>query len=1462
MHSHNDGAPSGAAHILTSSPLPSPASEEQRAVASLLDEELAAIQLLRANGRVSQAWKSLDERGTAQDLVRQQYTGRYPFELLQNANDAVADDPSPRRVAFVLTDTALLVANSGRPFGAEELRAICSLGRSSKDPRKTIGYKGLGFKAVGEITASPQVFSPPLLFGFDAETAARLVINVAGPMPVSQHLPVYAFPLPLTLPDAGSDEAAVRSLLADGYVTVMRLPLREDVSHEEVAAHLRAVLRPELLLLLDATDALVLRGSGDDFDAICQASPTEREDAPALVSLRVNQSEHRWLVFRRRHSIEDGDMLRGLGSGWAQVRTVGTVVAIPVDNEDRIAVGPPRPLHVYFPLEDSAGSAALLHGDFALELDRRHIARTPEASSYNTWLRDRLAEHAAAAAGQLARSRPGDQAVVDVFAPHAPLRGAGEDLRLAMDQHLGTTSFVPCRDGRAYAPHEAAMLPPSLIGEASAAILLTLPEEPRICALPPRHQDSSWLAALGATSIRDTDAVRWLRTPPAEEVEDFYQHLVSWADGATSRSAFERALGTARCVRLTDGGWASPASGVFFPRERDEPDLPTTLPIKLAHIPKQPRIHQLLEVAGVRRFRWRELLIEHILPLLTSRETPAPLRAQAHAALNAYFQSDPRGDQEILHRVGDVLLTATTATRRAEELMPARSLYFPIEWTGNDRLERLYGPFGRVEFLEAPQPTGDEDARLDANTPASFWFERGYLQWLGVRSLPRLDTALAERHAWRLQHLAAHPHAQAQPAAWNGWLADEVEPVRDCGQHHPESQQLSRSSTIDRLPELLADANADRLLLLARVLAENWAHFSTGLQAEVICVHGSHRGGSPRRIPSLMAHLLRTGSWLPAVTEAAPRLHRPSDVWRPTPVMNRGLVGVLPLLPPTLDKRQHIQCWLDLGVIDAARPRPQDLIELLFRLSNYGTPGSEAPAQWGGLACHKRGGPEDAARWAMQQLNDSLARGAAVENEETLQSVPLLATQHGTLSFVARPFVCDDAMLAETWRDEVPILADRGLSTLIARLGLRRLEKEVEVSPEAIAPLPQRSESLEQALRQAAPFLATAAMEHAPGSRDNLIRWLPRLEVVACTQLSLHYRLDKLDRHREDATTYVAERVDNTGRPRRLGVVYLEVPRGGDPDWFALGPQLADYLGVPSQRDAFALLLRFGDAERRDYLRSRGIADTVLEGVAAELQTELHAPARDAWDDLVREAQRSAITDEAGLADEPRGLEPQSASATDGEHQLASSTSGADPEQGPSTVVSESAPVSEPPPLSAEVVEIEEGPTQPVIAVTTPSRTRPSTGTGPSMDWDRVAATNRATGQRGEMWVYQQERARVAAAGGDPDQVCWQSQLNETSNYDIRSLDDDGHPLYIEVKASSGDDLGAAIELSNAELALGIEYRHRYAIYRVLDCLSPTPRIVRFRDPIGRVLDGHAVLRIGTAKLILSPAESTRSQPT
>ena len=113
--------------------------------------------------------RNLKDYGTRrtfwQDLLAGVYSFRTHFilELLQNAEDARrSNGVGASRIRFDLRRDRLRVLHDGRPFTPTDVRAICSVGDSSKgrDPN-TIGRFGIGFKSVFSYTDSPTVHCPP-----------------------------------------------------------------------------------------------------------------------------------------------------------------------------------------------------------------------------------------------------------------------------------------------------------------------------------------------------------------------------------------------------------------------------------------------------------------------------------------------------------------------------------------------------------------------------------------------------------------------------------------------------------------------------------------------------------------------------------------------------------------------------------------------------------------------------------------------------------------------------------------------------------------------------------------------------------------------------------------------------------------------------------------------------------------------------------------------------------------------------------------------------------------------------------------------------------------------------------------------------------------------------------------------------------------------------------------------------
>ena len=379
--------------------------------------------------------------------VAQEYRGRAVMELLQNAHDvlAVADGDDPRRISFVLRRSPvpeLLVANSGRPFRHEDFSGICQLAQSPKDPNESVGNKGLGFQSVLELSTRPEVWSTApagidisFAFGFDpgvrdpiarvagalAQGEQRPTDDEFGSEPVvewsekqiseylesleagaidlreevDRYLSPYVFPRPL---DEPSDHVA--GLLADGHVTVIRLPLDggraggADEAVESVREQLKGldeaamVFLPHLSVLRIEVDEeaveltrrvepdLIVAGTRREPDG---AAPGTRH-ARVLVGRTAadsgdvtERSFHVWSRIaggpdRPEETERIAAAVRHLPNRWPEVRKVEVAVAVEETREAR-----PGAFVIFLPTAMETGVGAHVNAPFHGSLDRTKI---------------------------------------------------------------------------------------------------------------------------------------------------------------------------------------------------------------------------------------------------------------------------------------------------------------------------------------------------------------------------------------------------------------------------------------------------------------------------------------------------------------------------------------------------------------------------------------------------------------------------------------------------------------------------------------------------------------------------------------------------------------------------------------------------------------------------------------------------------------------------------------------------------------------------------------------------------------------------------------------------------------------------------------------------------------------------------------------------------------------------------
>ena len=138
-----------------------------------LEEIVKRIQEIRLNDSDA----ALKNIASSEKYLEQSYEGRYLFELIQNVRDANKEANMTGSIFIELKEDCLVVSNTGAPFTEKGINSITTIGDSSKESLEFIGYKGIGFKSVCEVTDRPKVETTWGSLIFDKEKTKPLVIQ-------------------------------------------------------------------------------------------------------------------------------------------------------------------------------------------------------------------------------------------------------------------------------------------------------------------------------------------------------------------------------------------------------------------------------------------------------------------------------------------------------------------------------------------------------------------------------------------------------------------------------------------------------------------------------------------------------------------------------------------------------------------------------------------------------------------------------------------------------------------------------------------------------------------------------------------------------------------------------------------------------------------------------------------------------------------------------------------------------------------------------------------------------------------------------------------------------------------------------------------------------------------------------------------------------------------------------------
>jgi hypothetical protein len=812
------------------------------------------------------AWRFLGDGGRYEDAVRQNYTGRYPIELLQNAHDACEDAGIVGTVTFVVTRGALLVANEGVPFTAERIESLTRLGSSDKVARRTkrrlIGYKGIGFTAVFEISDRPQIISRTASFSFDRKAAQAELRRRLVPSVRPEVVPARYFPFALPEAAWAEDRAVVDALINEGASTVIRLPLRAGRNTARVAREVLETLAPEVLLFMPAVDRLRFRFGNDNIS--WSRRRTAKVGTGEVFSLDGTADRRAWLVSRGTVAVSAAETEDLRDDLWKDVRRLNVAVALPWER-GRPAPPQSQSLSAYFPTNDRLGRGLLIHGDFYLDSTRRHISGEDEQGVIS----ERVAEKAAQLTARLAESvAEHGIRMLDCLAPLGPPDGFGHRVGEILDEALANARILRSAmpGAKPKRPIDSYRIPGAVTVEDELSLVSMLAKaDDLVHPGDDRGPAGTWIEQLGAVTMgSDTFAARIDPVRGGLPYGRALGLLDRWVESLAYSFDAMGALKLRPVVQDTQGRWRRPAE-VIWPAE-GTPRLPVRLRRAELLVPAYPQAKRFVGRLGITPLTPAAAL--DIVLAAVRKGTFGVAEDEAEQALD--FAWRVWRIDESLDDAGSLGALRVSVSRargkQARGWRRADAVYAGSMWTRDRSLEQLYGPLGLTEFL-AERPSASAPARSE---------RLRFLRAIGVSISPRvvdIDERLPRYSEWR-----------RLPEVRAAWKCVE-------GRHDSTTRTVV-GHVMDRLDAILDRVSADPRLgvALARVLLSLDDPY--GEAVGVKCDGASHAGmASVRSTLGYQEWRLASTAWVPVKGDPLGEpLARPSEAWA---AVGRGVDPVI-----------------------------------------------------------------------------------------------------------------------------------------------------------------------------------------------------------------------------------------------------------------------------------------------------------------------------------------------------------------------------------------------------------------------------------------------------------------------------------------------------------------------------------------------------------------------------------------
>jgi Protein NO VEIN, C-terminal len=311
--------------------------------------------------------RGLSAIAEAEKYLRQAYEGRYFFELIQNVRDANKEINKDGNLFIVVTDDYLSVSNTGAPFSKKGIESITTIGESTKESQDFIGFKGIGFKSVQEITNTPQILTRYGVVLFDRSLTLK---NYKRHKLQERQIPLFYFP------HFKETKLSVEEISLE-IVTKVKLPFKENISAGRIIDDFNKIQAEQLVLL----------GNIKNLEFKSESKLTtfsiKKDQSKHYIEVRKNEDEiHRFRNYSPSEKFtvpkEIIESLEGKEKDiFSNTPQIDVNIVLELNNKGQINSIDNAKLYLFYPLEFNSGFRFIIHSYFIVNPERTALRNSP-----------------------------------------------------------------------------------------------------------------------------------------------------------------------------------------------------------------------------------------------------------------------------------------------------------------------------------------------------------------------------------------------------------------------------------------------------------------------------------------------------------------------------------------------------------------------------------------------------------------------------------------------------------------------------------------------------------------------------------------------------------------------------------------------------------------------------------------------------------------------------------------------------------------------------------------------------------------------------------------------------------------------------------------------------------------------------------------------------------------------------